>query len=152
MKSKVKVFVSYCVVVLVALMMALNYQLFVFPNKFAPAGLNGIFTMIQYLFDFKFSYITLLINAPLAIAAFFVNSRSRALRSMTYCLCFSVFLMIFDKVDISAFVYSSNISTLVGPLVAGLITGFGGYFMHRMNACYGGTEFVAGFIHKWKPM
>ena len=38
-----KKLVSYAMVVLIALMMALNYTLFVFPNSFAPAGLNGIF-------------------------------------------------------------------------------------------------------------
>lgn len=151
MKNRLKVFVSYGIVILVALMMALNYQLFVFPNKFAPAGLNGIFTMIQYLFDFKFSYTTIMINIPLAIAAFFINSKPRALRSLTYCITFSAFLMIFEKVDMSAFAYTSSISPLVGPLVGGLITGFGGYVMFKINACYGGTEFVAGYIHKFKP-
>ncbi len=151
MRNRLKVVVSYGMVVLIALMMAINYQLFVFPNKFAPAGLNGIFTMIQYLFDFKFSYTTIIINIPLAIAAFFINSKPRALRTLTYSLCFSGFLMILDNVDLSAFVYSSNVSALMGPLVAGLITGFGGYVMHKINACYGGTEFIAGFIHKFKP-
>ena len=151
MRSKLKVFVSYGIVVLISLVMAINYTLFVFPNKFAPAGLNGIFTMVQYLFDFKFSYTTIIINIPLAIAAFFINSKPRALRTLTYSLCFSGFLMVFEHIDLSAFVYSSNVSALVGPAVAGLITGFCGYIMHKINACYGGTEFIAGFIHKFKP-
>lgn len=151
MNGNRKVAASYCIVVLMALMMALNYQLFVFPNRFAPAGLNGIFTMIQYAFGFKFSYTTIIINIPLAIASFFVNSRPRALRSMTYCLSFSAFLAILDHVDLSTLAYSTEVSILVGPLVAGLITGFGGYVMHTLNACYGGTEFVAGFIHKYRP-
>ena len=120
MKSKLKIAVSYGLVMLVALMMALNYQLFVFPNSFAPAGLNGIFTMGQYVFGFKFSYTTIILTIPLAIAAFFINSKPRALRSLTYCLSFSVFLMLLDYVDLSAFVYTSTISTLVGPLVAGV--------------------------------
>jgi len=151
MKQKLKIAAAYGVVILVALMMALNYQLFVFPNSFAPAGLNGIFTMVQHVFGFKFSYATIIINIPLALAAFFINSRPRALRSVTYSLSFSLFLMLLDYVDLSAFAYTSTISTLVGPLVAGLITGFGGYVMHKLNACYGGTEFIAGFIHRYKP-
>lgn len=151
MKNTLKVIASYGLVVLIALMMALNYQMFVFPNRFAPAGLNGIFTMIQHVFGFKFSYTTIIINIPLAIAAFFINSKPRALRSLTYCLSFSGFLMLLDNMDMSAFVYATPISTLMGPLVAGLITGFGGYLMFSLNACYGGTEFVAGFIHKYKP-
>ena len=73
------------------------------------------------------------------------------MRSLVYNLCFSGFLMVFDAIDISAFVYSTTVSTLLGPAVAGLITGFGGYYMHRVGACYGGTEFVAKLIHKKNP-
>lgn len=151
MKNKLKIAASYGIVLLIALMMALNYQLFVFPNRFAPAGLNGIFTMIQHVLGFKFSYTSIILNVPLAIISFFVNSKPRALRTLTYCVCFSGFLMVFDHMDFSAIAYSTVISVLLGPLVAGLITGFGGYVMHTVNACYGGTEFVAGFIHKKRP-
>ena len=151
MKNTCKIIASYCIVVLVALVIALNYQLFVFPNRFAPAGLNGLFTMIQHAFGFKLSYTTIILNVPLAIISFFVNSRPRALRTLTYSVSFSLFLMLFEQMDLSAFVYSTVNSTLLGPLVAGLITGCGGYVMHKLNACYGGTEFIAGFIHRYKP-
>lgn len=151
MKNKLKVIVSYCIVVLVALMVAINYHLFVFPNRFAPAGLNGLFTMLQHVFGFKLSYTTIIMNVSLAIVAYFITSKPRALRSLTYSVAFSVFLMLLDYVDLSALAYSTTNSTLLGPLVAGMITGFGGYVMHRMNACYGGTEFLASFIHKYKP-
>ena len=151
MKKATKIAASYVIVVLVALMVAINYQLFVFPNQFAPAGLNGIFTMIQHVLGFKLSYTTIILNVPLAIISYFINSKPRALRSLTYCVSFSVFLVLLDHTDLSLFVYSTASSTLLGPLVACLITGFGGYIMHKMNACYGGTEFIAGFIHKYKP-
>lgn len=151
MKNRMKIVLSYVIVVIVAMMMALNYQLFVFPNRFAPAGLNGLLTMLQHLFNFKLSYSTILLNVPLAVVSFFLNSKPRALRTLTYSVAFSVFLILLDKVDLSMFVYSTASSTILGPLVAGLITGFGGYVMHRINACYGGTEFIAGFIHKYKP-
>ena len=151
MKNTLKIIASYTVVILIALMMALNYQLFVFPNSFAPAGLNGVFTMIQHVLGFKLSYTSIILNVPLAIISFFVNSKPRALRTLTYALAFSLFLMLFDKVDLTLFVYSTINSTLLGPLVAGLITGAGGYVMHKINACYGGTEFIAGFIHRYKP-
>lgn len=151
MKNRLKIIASYMIVLLVALMMAVNYHLFVFPNSFAPAGLNGFFTMLQQLFGFKLSYTTILLNVPLAIVSFFINSKPRALRTLTYSVAFSAFLILLEKLDLSAFAYDTINSKLLGPLVAGLITGFGGYVMHRLNACYGGTEFIAGFIHKYKP-
>lgn len=143
--------VSYLMVVLIALMMALNYQLFVFPNRFAPAGLNGIFTMIQHVMGFKLSYTSIILNVPLAILVFFVIARPFAMRSLLYTLAFSGFLMLFDTIDLSAFAYSTTVSTLLGPAIAGMITGFGGYYMHRIGACYGGTEFIAKLIHKRNP-
>lgn len=143
--------VSYMMAIGIALIMALNYQLFVFPNSFAPAGLNGIFTMIQHVLGFKLSYTSIILNVPLAIVVFFVISKPFALRSLVYTLCFSGFLMLFDRVDLSAFVYSTTVSTLLGPAVAGLITGFCGYYMHQVGACYGGTEFIAKLIHKKTP-
>lgn len=148
MKKKV---VSYSMVLLIALMMALNYTLFVFPNSFAPAGVNGIFTMIQHVLGFKLSYTSIILNLPLAIVVFFVVARPFALRSLVYTLAFSGFLMVFEKVDLSAFQYQTQISALVGPAVAGMITGFGGYYMHRIGSCYGGTEFIAKLIHKRNP-
>ena len=146
-----KKIVSYLMVVLIALMMALNYQLFVFPNSFAPAGLNGIFTMIQHVLGFKLSYTSIILNVPLAILVFFVIAKPFALRSLVYTVAFSGFLMLFDAIDLSPFVYNTAVSTLVGPAVAGMITGFGGYYMHRIGACYGGTEFIAKLIHKRNP-
>lgn len=143
--------ISYIMVLVIALIMALNYQLFVFPNRFAPAGLNGIFTMIQHVLGFQLSYTSIILNIPLAIVVFFVISKPFALRSLVYTLAFSGFLILFDHVDLSQFVYDTQVSTLLGPAVAGMITGFGGYYMHQIGACYGGTEFIAKLIHKKNP-
>lgn len=151
MKNTLKIAASYAIVILAALVMAFNYHLFVFPNRFAPAGLNGIFTMMQHVFGIKLGYTTIVLNVPLAIASFFINSKPRALRSLTYSLAFSGFLTLLEHLDLSMFVYSTASSTILGPLVAGLVTGFCGYMLFKVNACYGGTEFIAGFIHKYKP-
>lgn len=143
--------VTYLAIVLMALSCALNYQLFVFPNKFAPAGLNGICTMIQYLSGVSMGYLSLVINIPLAIAVYFLVSKSLAFRSMLYVLCFSAFLVILDKVDLSAFVYSTATSTILGPLVGGIINGSCATVLISASAYSGGTDFVASLIHKYRP-
>ena len=40
---------TYFVIAGVAFLSAMNYELFIFPNQFAPSGINGVCTMIQYL-------------------------------------------------------------------------------------------------------
>ena len=151
MKGKLKIAASYIIVLLVALVMAVNYQLFVFPNSFAPAGVNGLLTMIQYMLGIKLSFASIVINIPLALVCFLLDNKTRALRSLTYSIAFSVFLALMENLDMSKFVYTSTVSTFVGPAVAGLISGACGYVMHTLNGHLGGTEFVAILIRRKKP-
>ena len=143
--------ISYLFIIFLGLVLALDYQLFVFPNEFAPAGLSGIFTMIQYVFGFKLSNANILLNIPLCIAVYLWVSKPFAIRAMVFNLSFSGCLMLLDMVDLSAFVYSTTISTLLGPAVGGMISGFCGYYMHQMGTCMGGMEYIAKLIHKKKP-
>jgi len=142
---------TYLVVIAMACINAVNYKLFVFPNQFAPSGLNGLCTMFQYVTKLNMGYLNLLLNLPLAIAVFFKVSRSLALRSMTYVLSFSVMLVLFDYVDFSAFAYSTASSTILGPLVAGIIYGTISSVLLKAGAYAGGTDFVASLIHKSRP-
>ena len=84
----------------VALLAAVNYEMFVFPNQFAPSGLNGMATMIQYLLHVNVGYITLLINVPLALLVFFKVDRKMALYSMLYVVTFSLLLLVFARYPI----------------------------------------------------
>ena len=143
--------ISYLFIVVLGLVLALGYQLFVFPNDFAPAGLNGIFTMIQYVFGFKLSNASILLNIPLYILVYFKVSKPFANRAMVFLLSFSGFLMLTDLIDLSPFVYDTTISTLLGPAVGGMISGVCGYYMHLMGSCCGGTEYIAKLIHKKNP-
>ena len=149
----VKKFLTYLMIILMAFLGAMNYQLFVFPNSFAPAGLNGICTMIQHLSGLSIGYLNLLINIPLALAVFVLVSKPQALRSMAYTLAFSVFTLILEQVDLSSFAYdtANGSSTILGPVVAGIITGFASGILFRGGANTGGTDFVASLIHKKNP-
>ena len=151
MKVRLKIATSYIIVLLVALVMALNYQLFVFPNRFAPAGVNGILTMIQDSLGIKLSFASIVLNIPLALVCFLLDNRTRALRSIVYTVAFSAFLALLDNVGLEKFAYTSDVSTFVGPAVAGLISGACGYVMHTLNGHLGGTEFVAILIRRKKP-
>lgn len=144
---------TYFAIGLLALIAAVNYELFVFPNQFAPAGLNGICTMIQYLSGISVGYLSLLINVPLALWCFFDVSRPLAIRSMVYVVTFSVGLLILENIDITAFAYSTENGTskILGPMVAGVIQGFVYSVLVKASAYTGGTDFISAAIHKHHP-
>lgn len=150
MKNARKV-LTYLFIIGIAVVTALSYELFIFPNKFAPAGLNGICTMIQYVFGISVGYLSLIINIPLAIWVWFSVSKPLALRSMVYVVTFSVSLVVLDHVDLSAFAYSTASSAILGPLVGGIINGACYAQLIKASAYTGGTDFIAALIHKNHP-
>ena len=144
---------TYLVIAAVALTAAVNYELFVFPNQFAPSGLNGICTMVQHITGISVGYLSLLINVPLAIWCYIEVSKPVAMRSMVYVITFSVGLVILDHVDLSAFAYATENGTskILGPLVAGIIQGYIFSILMKASAYSGGTDFISAIVHKRDP-
>lgn len=149
----VRKILTYGIIVVIAVLCAVNYELFVFPNRFAPSGLNGICTMIQYVTGINIGYLSLLINIPLAIGVYILISKPLAIRSMVYVATFSLASIALDYVDISSFAYytETGTSAILGPLVAGIIFGSCYAMLLQASAYSGGTDFVAAIIHKYSP-
>ena len=144
---------TYLVIVGIGLVGAVNYELFVFPNQFAPSGINGICTIIQHVFGISVGSLSLLINVPLALLCYFKVSKPIALRSMVYVITFSVGLIILDHVDLSMFYYATENGTskILGPLVAGIIQGYDYSILAKASAYSGGTDFISALIHVKHP-
>ncbi len=144
---------AYLLIVLCAVLSALNFHLFVLPNSFAPSGLNGIATMVQYAFSFKIGYMNLLINIPLLVVSWFMLNRRYALHSGVYTVVFSTAILLLEKVDLSQFVYktANGTSTVLAPLAAGVVGGFVYGMVIKMGGCTGGTDIVAALVHKRRP-
>ena len=144
---------TYLVIAMVALVASVNYELFVFPNQFAPSGLNGICTMIQHITGISVGYLSLLINVPLALWCYIEVSKPVATRSMVYVVTFSIGLVILDHVDLSAFAYATDNGTskILGPLVAGVIQGYVYSILMKASAYSGGTDFISAIVHKRDP-
>ena len=144
---------QYLILALTAVAAAFNYEIFIFPNNFAPAGINGIATMIQHLFNFSFGYMSLLINIPMLVVAIFVLNRSYATRTLTHVLTFAISLLILRQFDLSAikFVAKDGGDAILAAIAGGF---FGGIFYSlsiRLGGSTGGTDIIGSFIHKKSP-
>ena len=152
MLQKVK---SYVLVVFAAALMALNYQIFIFENAFAPSGINGIATMIQYKLDFSVAYMSLLVNLPLCFLAFLFLRKDFALKSTVFVLVFSIGLLLlrYRVIDLSAYAYktSNGTSTVLAPVAAGVVNGLIYGTVIRENGSTGGTDIIAALVHERHP-
>ena len=76
---------DWLIIPAMAVLMALSYAIFVFPNSFAPAGINGIITMIQYLLHIDIGYLSLAVNLPLFLLTWKSAGNGFSIRSLGKC-------------------------------------------------------------------
>lgn len=153
MKKRLRSAFEYIAISVLAVIMALNYEIFVFRNAFAPAGINGIATMVQYLFDFSVGYMSLLINIPLSLLAFFYVDKKFALRSGVFTIMFSLALLLLKRADLSALVYhtANGTSTILAPVAAGTVNGAIYGAAVKLGGSTGGTDIIAACIRVKMP-
>ena len=150
--QKTKILLSYSKIISIAVLLAFNYQLFIVENGFAPAGLNGIATMVQYKTGFSLGYISLMINVPLCVLAYFLIDKKFAKRSLCFCVVYSFVFLYLQKLRLSAFQYDAQGHDTIFPVIlSGVISGFVYGVCFRNSASTGGTDIVSKYISKKKP-
>ena len=140
------------VVVLLGILHSLSYEIFIFSNQFAPSGINGIATMIQYKLGFSVGYMSLIINVPLCVAAFLLCDKEYAVKSFLFTGTFSLALLVWKNVTfLDPLIYETHISPILAPIAGGAITGFVTDLNMRINSSTGGTDVIARLYHRFKP-
>jgi uncharacterized membrane-anchored protein YitT (DUF2179 family) len=150
--KKFKTPLIYLSIILVAVLHAFNYQLFIVENSFAPAGLNGIATMVQYKTGFSIGYMSLLINVPLCVLAYFFVDKKFAVRSLVFCVTYSLVFLYLQKLGLENLQYDAQGHDTVFPVIlSGVIGGFVYGICFRNSASTGGTDIVSKYISKKNP-
>ena len=146
---------NYLLIIMFALLAATNFEIFVLNNAFAPAGINGIATMIQYKLGISVGYLNLAFNIPLCIIALFFVDKEFIAKSLTFTLSFSLFLIVYKNhiIDLSPFVYvtTNGTSTILAPIAAGVLNGMLFASTVKAGGSMGGMDIVAACIRKVKP-
>lgn len=142
---------SHGIIAALALVMAISYQVFVFPNAFAPAGINGIATILQYLLHVSIGYLSLLINLPLILIVWKKVDPDFARKTLTFTLSFSIANLVLGHMDLGAIAYHTTSSAILGPVAAGVVSGAVYGWVIRQNGSTGGTDIVAAWVRKKRP-
>ncbi len=152
MKRKINNVLSYFVIVVMALVLAMNYRFFIIENNFAPAGLNGIATMIQYKTGISISYVSLIVNIPLCILAYFLIKKEYAMKSFVFTIVYSFFYLYLQNTELNSYIYNAKGHDTIFPaIISGVISGFVCGICFKYNSSSGGMEIISKYISKIRP-
>ena len=154
MNTKVKRVLDYLIITVIAVLGALNFQVFVFPNNFAPSGLNGILTIIRHVFGINFGMLYLFLNIPLLAFVFFVlRSKRYVVATFLYVVIFSVSSILLRNLDLATLMFHGDDGgeRIMAAVAAGVFSGFNYSVAIRLGGCTGGLDIVAALIIRKKP-
>ena len=136
------------ITVATAILVGFGMHIFIYPNDFAPSGVDGLAAMLQKLTGVNAGLFTLAINLPLLVAAWFVLKKRYVLLTVLYTVSLSLFLLLFEWIGLYQYVAVTDriLPTLFGGVAQGL-TGI----MLRIGASSGGVDVMGSMIQKRIP-
>lgn len=147
-----KKILTYSQIILSAVLLAFVYYIFIVTNNFAPAGLNGIATMIQYKSGFSISYMSLLINIPLSVLAYFLVQKDFAIKTIVFSVVYSFSFLLLQNSSLTFIQYNAlGHDTIYPVIISGVLAGVVYGVCFRNNASTGGTDIISRYINKVKP-
>ena len=128
---------------------AVGMHVFVYKSDFAPAGMDGIATMLQMLTGINAGYFSILLNAPLLIAAWFMLKKRYVVYTIVFTVVTSLLLIVLEKVDMWQYVTETD--RLIASLFSGIMLGVRTGIMIKIGGSTGGVDVVAGMVQSKKP-
>ncbi|MDE5592523.1 MAG: YitT family protein [Clostridiales bacterium] len=151
-KKRIRNFVIVPLMILVAsFIRSLCVQVFMTSPElnFAPGGVTGIGTMVQYMTNDKFSagYTNILINIPLIIIAFIFLNKGFAIKTACAVGLSSGGMVLMKEFNFPQY-SGANVEPVLGAIACGVLGGIAVAIMIRAGASNGGTDIIAALIQR----
>lgn len=129
---------------------AAGVHCFIVPNAFAPGGITGIGSLVEFMTSneshagFSAGYTILILNIPLLIIAFLFLGRKFAVLTAIATILSSVLTVVFQRIDF--YVYTDE--RILAAAAGGIFTGLSLALMLKAGGTMGGTDIIATFIQR----
>ncbi len=134
-------------ILLAAFLRSVCVVVFILPFDFAPGGITGIGTMIEYATNFSSGYVMLIFNTPLLIFAFFKIDKGFAIKSGICIILYSFGIVLMQKFGFPSY-NSPDAQPVLSACASGVLGGIGLSLMLKVGGSTGGTDIVAMYIQR----
>ena len=142
-QSMKDIVLEYFFVLLGAAVIALGFNLFLFPNQVASGGVSGISTILHGVFGWNAGIVQYAFNIPLFIAGVFVLGKSFGLKSFIGTISLPFFVILTGSWE------PATLDPLLGAIFGGIVVGGGIGLVFKGKASTGGTDLLAQIITKY---
>lgn len=132
--------------VLAPAIVAASLVVFTIPNDIAPGGVSGLATALAAIVPIKIGVLSLLLNAPLFIAALIAFGWRPLVKTMIPTVLLSVFI---DMFALFLPAYTNNV--LLSAVLGGVGSGLGLGMLFLCGVSSGGTDLLALLINRKLP-
>ena len=149
-KKRIRNFVIVpCMILVASFIRSLCVQVFMTSPElnFAPGGVTGIGTMIQYKTGFSTGYTNILINIPLLVIAFIFLNKGFAIKTACAVGLSSGGMVLMEKLNFPQY-SGPNVEPVLGAIACGVLGGIAVAIMIRAGASNGGTDIIAALIQR----
>ncbi len=147
--KKFQMVIDGFLIIISAVLSAIGLYCFVNPANFAPSGVDGISMMLQKLTGVSMGYISLAINIPLLIVAWFFISKKYVIYTTLFTTISSIMMIAMERLDMYQYISSSN--GWIAVLASGIILGFRTAVMIKIGGSTGGVDIIACILQQKKP-
>lgn len=115
------------------------------PHHLLSGGIIGFAVILYYLFGWSIGLISIILNIPLFILAYYYMDRSYPLTALFGMLAYSFSLDFFSFL----IPYNPIQDTLFACIIGGTLSGMGASFIYRVGSSTGGTDIIGAIANKY---
>lgn len=149
MKKVIRTAIDILLIIVAAFLSAIGLYTFVNPANFAPSGVDGISMMVQKLTDINMGYVSLAINLPLLVIAWFFISRKYVVYTSLFTGVSSVAMIVMEKINMYEYMTENHV--WIAVFASGIMLGARTAIMIRIGGSTGGVDIIACIVQKKKP-
>ena len=147
--NKFRYVIDVFFVIVAAVLSAVGLYTFVNPANFAPSGVDGISMMVQKLTGLNMGYVSLAINIPLLIVAWFFISKKYVIYTSLFTVISSVAMIVMEKINMYEYITENHV--WIAVFASGIMLGVRTAIMIRIGGSTGGVDIIACIVQKKKP-
>jgi uncharacterized membrane-anchored protein YitT (DUF2179 family) len=147
--NKLRYIIDVLLIIVAATLSSVALYTFVNPANFAPSGVDGISMMIQKLTGLNMGYVSLAINVPLLVVAWFFISKKYVIYTSLFTVVSSVAMIVMENINMYEYITENHI--WISVFASGIMLGVRTAIMIRIGGSTGGVDIIACIVQKKKP-